>query len=49
MLRPGNNVHVYLYAVPVDMRKSIDGLVCTGGAGNGLATQYGGAVCILQS
>ncbi len=26
MLRPGNDVHVYLYAEPVDMRKSIDGL-----------------------
>jgi transposase len=26
MLRPDNDVHVYLYAEPVDMRKSIDGL-----------------------
>lgn len=26
MHRPGNDVHVYLYAEPVDMRKSIDGL-----------------------
>lgn len=26
MLRPGNEVQVYLYAEPVDMRKSIDGL-----------------------
>ena len=26
MLRPGNEVQVYLYADPVDMRKSIDGL-----------------------
>lgn len=26
MLRPGNDVQVYLYADPVDMRKSIDGL-----------------------
>lgn len=26
MLRPGNQVQVYLYADPVDMRKSIDGL-----------------------
>jgi transposase len=26
MLRSGNDVHVYLYAKPVDMRKSIDGL-----------------------
>lgn len=26
MLRPDNNVQVYLYAEPVDMRKSIDGL-----------------------
>jgi len=26
MIRPGNNLHVYLYADPVDMRKSIDGL-----------------------
>lgn len=26
MLRPGNDVQVYLYAEPVDMRKSIDGL-----------------------
>lgn len=26
MLRPGNQVQVYLYAEPVDMRKSIDGL-----------------------
>jgi len=26
MLRPSNDVQVYLYAEPVDMRKSIDGL-----------------------
>ncbi len=26
MLRPGNDIQVYLYAEPVDMRKSIDGL-----------------------
>ena len=26
MLRPAENVQVYLYAEPVDMRKSIDGL-----------------------
>jgi transposase len=26
MLRPGENVDVYLYAYPVDMRKSINGL-----------------------
>lgn len=26
MLRPANNVQVYLYAEPVDMRKSINGL-----------------------
>lgn len=26
MLRPGNDVHVYLHIEPVDMRKSIDGL-----------------------
>jgi transposase len=26
MLRPGNNIQVFLYAEPVDMRKSIDGL-----------------------
>jgi len=26
MLRPGPDVQVYLYADPVDMRKSIDGL-----------------------
>ena len=26
MIRPGNNIQVYLYAQPVDMRKSIDGL-----------------------
>ena len=26
MLRPANTVQVYLYAEPVDMRKSIDGL-----------------------
>lgn len=26
MLRPGNDVQVYLYAQPVDMRKAIDGL-----------------------
>lgn len=26
MLRPGNEIQVYLYAEPVDMRKSIDGL-----------------------
>ena len=26
MLRPGNDVQVYLYAEPVDMRKAIDGL-----------------------
>lgn len=26
MLRPANTVQVYLYAAPVDMRKSIDGL-----------------------
>lgn len=26
MLRPPSSVHVYLYADPVDMRKSIDGL-----------------------
>jgi transposase len=26
MIRPGNDIQVYLYAEPVDMRKSIDGL-----------------------
>ena len=26
MLRPGNDIQVYLYAEPVDMRKAIDGL-----------------------
>jgi len=26
MLRPGNDIQVYLYAQPVDMRKAIDGL-----------------------
>lgn len=26
MIRPNNNIQVYLYADPVDMRKSIDGL-----------------------
>jgi len=26
MIRPGNDLQVYLYAEPVDMRKSIDGL-----------------------
>lgn len=26
MLRPGNDIQVFLYADPVDMRKSIDGL-----------------------
>jgi len=26
MLRPSNDIQVYLYAEPVDMRKSIDGL-----------------------
>ena len=26
MLRPGNEVQVYLYSEPVDMRKSINGL-----------------------
>ncbi len=26
MIRPGNDIQVYLYADPVDMRKSIDGL-----------------------
>lgn len=26
MIRPGNDIQVFLYAEPVDMRKSIDGL-----------------------
>ncbi|WP_363317776.1 IS66 family insertion sequence element accessory protein TnpB, partial [uncultured Amphritea sp.] len=26
MLRPSDSIQVYLYAEPVDMRKSIDGL-----------------------
>ena len=28
MIRPATDIEVFLYAEPVDMRKSIDGLAC---------------------
>lgn len=47
MLRPSNDVSVYLYADPVDMRKSIDGLSVLVEQEMKLSPSMAGAVCVL--